>query len=62
MEIEFMRLPLTEQEFRYIVSLVASRPIAEALPLYLKLGEQERARQAPQPAADKPPKLKEVSP
>jgi hypothetical protein len=48
-----MKLDLTDQEFAYLAQLIASRPIAEALPLYLKLGEQERAARAA-PAADMP--------
>ena len=51
MEEVFIRLALTADEFRYIVKLVSTRPIEEALPFYVKLGEQERAQRAPPPLA-----------
>lgn len=43
-----MNLELTEQEHNYLIQVLAQRPMAEALPVYLKLtGQQIVATGAP---------------
>jgi hypothetical protein len=52
-----IRLELEDKEMDYLATLVAQRPIAEAMALYLKLSQQVQAQQRPQggPAATTPP-------